>query len=372
MTLAPPRPAGTTSTPETPARPLDRPAVAHHPVPPQTPAGGPADGAAVLVTGAGGPAGIAVVRRLVALGHRVVAADADPRAAGGALAAVAITLPRADHPGFVEAVAAVAALHGADALIPTVAEELGVLRVAAYRLAAGGLGTWLPDVDAVEVCCDKIAFADCMRAAGVAHPVTGAGAQGWEDVPGPWVVKPRSGRGSRGVQLLDRWRHVAAAMQADPDLVVQTRLTGREFSADALVSRDGELLTAVPRWREETKAGISVKGTTFASDEVTALVAATLAAVGLTGPANVQGFVDADGRATVMEVNPRFSGALPLTLAAGADVVSAYLTGIRTPRAELPQMWFTPGVSMSRYFAETYTGPQGRPVVDPCAAVVPA
>ena len=160
---------------------------------------------------------------------------------------------------------------------------------------------------------------------------------------------------------------VVAAMSADSGLIAQTRLSGREFTADALVDRDGRLLTVVPRWRDETKAGISVKGTTFASPAVTDLVSDALAAVGLTGPANVQGFVADDGTATVVEINPRFSGGLPLTLAAGADVVSTYLSGIRDPQAELPFLWFTPGVRMSRYFAETYTSADGSPVADPCA-----
>ena len=83
----------------------------------------------------------------------------------------------------------------------------------------------------------------------------------------------------------------------------------------------------------------------------------------------MQGFVADDGTATVVEINPRFSGGLPLTLAAGADVVGAYLTGVREPGVELPQLYFTPGVRMSRYFAETYSSEDGSPVVDPCAPV---
>jgi carbamoyl-phosphate synthase large subunit len=169
------------------------------------------------------------------------------------------------------------------------------------------------------------------------------------------------------VRLLDTARAVADAMSADPGLIAQTRLDGREFTADALVDRGGRLLTVVPRWRDETKAGISVKGTTFDSEAVTDVAADALEAVGLTGPANVQGFVADDGTATVVEINPRFSGGLPLTLAAGADLVAAYLAGVLVPAAVLPPLWFTPGVQMSRYFAETYTGPDGLPVTDPCA-----
>jgi carbamoylphosphate synthase large subunit len=323
---------------------------------------------AVLVTGAGGPAGVAVVRRLTALGHRVVGVDADATAAGAALATVGAVVPRADHVRFVDALVALATTHGADALIGTVAEELPALAAGADRLAAAGVATWLPDPAAVEVCCDKAAFARALRTAGVPHPATTDTPAGLVTVPGPWVVKPRTGRGSRGVRLLDLRADVVEAMHADPALITQTRLSGREFTADALVGRDGGLVTVVPRWRDDTRAGISVKGTTFDSAEVTTVVAAALEAVQLTGPANVQGFVADDGRATVVEINPRFSGGLPLTLAAGADVVSAYLTGIRDRRAVLPHLWFTPGVRMSRYFAETYTADDGSAVPDPCVA----
>ncbi|MGY1780989.1 ATP-grasp domain-containing protein [Geodermatophilus sp. SYSU D01036] len=322
---------------------------------------------AVLVTGAGGPAGVAVVRRLVALGHRVVGVDADGTAAGAALATVGAVVPRADHVRFVDALVSLATTHGVDALIGTVAEELPALIAGAEQLAAAGVATWLPSADSVELCCDKAAFARTLRDAGVPHPATTDTPAGLVRVPGPWVVKPRAGRGSRGVRLLDARSAVAEALSGDASLIAQTRLEGREFTADALVGRDGGLLTVVPRWRDDTRAGISVKGTTFDSPAVTDVVAAALEAVRLTGPANVQGFVADDGRATVVEINPRFSGGLPLTLAAGADVVSAHLTGIRDPQARLPHLWFTPGVRMSRYFAETYTAEDGTPVTDPCA-----
>jgi carbamoyl-phosphate synthase large subunit len=311
-----------------------------------------------------------VIRRLVALGERVVAVDCDPAAAGGALAHISVPVPRADDPAFLPALLTAVAAHDVDALIGTVAEELPALAGGTALLAAAGVGTWLPDAASVDVCCDKAAFAGRMAAAGVRHPPTAATARDAAGLPGPWIVKPRAGRGSRGLQLLDDGPAVTAALAADPALIAQSRLSGREFTADALVARDGRLLTVVPRWRDETKAGISVKGTTFDSEPVTALVADALAAVGLTGPANVQGFVAGDGTATVVEINPRFSGGLPLTLAAGADVVAAYLAGLREPDAELPLLYFTPGVRMSRYFAEIYTGPDAAPVEDPCA--VPA
>jgi hypothetical protein len=47
--------------------------------------------------------------------------------------------------------------------------------------------------------------------------------------------------------------------------------------------------------------------------------AATLAlkAVGMAGPANVQGFVTDDGDVVIVEINPRFSGGLPIAARRG-------------------------------------------------------
>jgi carbamoyl-phosphate synthase large subunit len=53
-------------------------------------------------------------------------------------------------------------------------------------------------------------------------------------------------------------------------------------------------------------------------------------------------------------VNPRFSGGLPLSLHAGADLVGEYLRAImgRDPRAD--RLVARPGVTMVRYFDEVY------------------
>ena len=88
-----------------------------------------------IVTGAGGAAGVAVIRELVARGVDVVAADADERAVGLALATAGATLPRCDDPGFVDRVCDLAVEHDAQALISTVTEEMATLGRCADRLA---------------------------------------------------------------------------------------------------------------------------------------------------------------------------------------------------------------------------------------------
>jgi carbamoyl-phosphate synthase large subunit len=199
---------------------------------------------------------------------------------------------------------------------------------------------------------DKWCFARLCRIHAIPAPATALGTA--EGVPGPWIVKPRFGRGSRDVFTADTQDELAWALARVPEPIVQSRLVGREFTVDALTDRDAELVGAVPRWRLETKAGISTKGQTFTSDSLVEEVARLLNLLRLQGPANVQGFVDDQGNVAFTEVNPRFSGGLPLSLAAGADLVGEYLRGIHglQPRAE--RLVAMPNLTMARYHAEVF------------------
>lgn len=308
----------------------------------------------VIVTGAGGPAGVAVIRALQAAAFPVVGADASASAVGARLADEGAVVPRADDVRLAGCLLRLAATTGATVLISTVAEEMVGLEAASDELAAAGVRTWLPSSDTVELCIDKWQFARAMQQAGVPTPMTAMGEN--DGVPGPWIVKPRRGRGSRDVVAVDDPSDLTWALRRVPDPIVQTRLCGDEFTVDLLVDRDGTLAGAVPRWRLETKAGISTRGRTFRHEGVIAGVARLVDAIGLRGPANVQGFVAPDGAVTFVEVNPRFSGGLPLSLAAGADLVGEYVRGILGYPVRPQRLVFREGVTMVRYYEELFEG----------------
>ena len=306
----------------------------------------------VLVTGAGGAAGVAVIRALRQAGHYVIAVDADPMAVGLRLGDEGHPVPKFDDPTYLAALIRIATVYDAQALICTVAEEYHALAGAASYLNDAGVRTLMPTADSVNVCIDKWRFAQAMTDAGL--PVPSTGLAGADAVPGPWIVKPRFGRGSRDVHAVGNWKELAAAITLTPDPIVQTQIVGREFTVDALVSPTGDVVGTAARWRLATKAGISVLGTTFDDDAVAQVTTLVLKSLGHVGPANVQGFVTPDGEVVIIEVNPRFSGGLPLSLHAGADFVGEYLRVImgRAPRPE--RLVARPGVTMLRHFDEIY------------------
>jgi carbamoyl-phosphate synthase large subunit len=317
----------------------------------------------IFVTGAGGPAGINVVREALRLGHVTIAADCDPAAAGFHFADRSELLPRATDPHFGETLIALLEAHEVDVVLSTVVEELVVLNELHAELAALSVGHWGPTTEAIALCGDKVRFAERLAAHGVLTPESAPASTAIRGFglsrrtpPGPWIVKPRDGRGSRDVHAVDTRVALRAAVTLTPNPMVQTRVTGREFSVDALIGANSQILGCAARWRDAVRGGISTAGTTFVDPQVEDTVHRAVRAAGVCGPANIQGFVSHDGTVQIIEINPRFSGALPLSLASGCDLVGQCIAGASGDEVDRASLISTPGVSMARVFDEIFTG----------------
>ena len=277
----------------------------------------------VLVTGAGGPAGVAVIRSLLRRGDvEVYAADMDRWASGIYLVPAQrrrlVPAGRAEH--FVDTVLAMCEADGIDVLYPTVDVELP--RVAAQRERFTDVGTRIasPELRTLETALDKLSLARaCAHVAYVPRTElvgTPQALSGWQF---PVIVKPRRGAGSRGVRVVTSATELDA-VHDDEDLLVQELLPGEEYSVDVLADLDGHVVAAVPRARLRVDSGVAVAGVTVHDER--------LVAIGLTTVANVQLKLTADGTPGLLEVNPRFPGAMPLTIAAGVDMPSLVLDAV--------------------------------------------
>jgi carbamoyl-phosphate synthase large subunit len=99
---------------------------------------------------------------------------------------------------------------------------------------------------------------------------------------------------------------------------VQEYLDGAEYTIDMLCDVSGRVLSIVPRERVVIRAGVIDRGRTVKDARLFELALACAAAVPFFGPVNIQCRMVL-GRPVVFEINPRFSGGIPLTIAAGAD-----------------------------------------------------
>jgi carbamoyl-phosphate synthase large subunit len=248
-------------------------------------------------------------------------ADIDPHAPGLYLvdSAHRLLLPRGDDPDFVEAMLEICGEHDIDVLVPTVDSELVPLADARDELEAAGTSVLVAPTRALRLCLDKWAL---MQVADGSVPIPRSAPLDDDFDPGdfelPVLVKPRVGSGSRGVRRVDSWDALGAVR--DRSLLVQAHLPGPEYSLDVLARADGEVRAVVPRERLRIDSGIAITSRTVHDEELEAIGARAVETVGITGVANVQVMRDAAGAPRLIEINPRFPGTMPLTVASGVNM----------------------------------------------------
>jgi carbamoyl-phosphate synthase large subunit len=299
-----------------------------------------ADHVRALVTGAGGAAGVAVIRSLLARGDvAVYAADMDRWASALYLveASRRRLVPAGVAEDFVSGLQRLCADDRIDVLFPTVDVELPRLAAVRDQFEAAGTRLATPSLRTIETALDKFTLAltctDVVRVPRTELLTNPNAAHGWQF---PVIVKPRRGAGSRGVRAvvsqrdLDTLVETQAKVSPDvaSDLIVQAFLPGDEYSVDVLASQEGRVIAAVPRARLRVDSGISVAGVTVHDEALIATATAVAQRLGLQTVANVQLKRDADGTPALLEVNPRFPGAMPLTIASGVDMPSLTLDSV--------------------------------------------
>lgn len=137
----------------------------------------------------------------------------------------------------------------------------------------------------------------------------------------PCFVKPIRGSASVGTGVIRNERELTAHVATFGDLLImQEYVPGQEFTVDVYRSRDGKIRSVVPRQRLVVRAGEVEKGITV-KDQT--LIDETVKLANLLG--DLWGVFccqcrrSKDGVPRFFEINPRFGGGVPLSIAAGAN-----------------------------------------------------
>lgn len=305
---------------------------------------------AALITGAGGAAVPAMIEHLRAKRFRVVAVDADDAAPGLYLADVGYRIPLANDPAFAGTLARLCRAERVGALVPLVDEELLPVARLAEDLGIPLIG---PRPAFVATCLDKHLLMHRLSEAGIPVPESRLLRDGWQGIPFPLVLKPRTGRGSRGLKIAstpDDLDAYLAAVNPDPDAtLVQRCVEGAEFTVSVVAWRDGVVRAVVPKEIID-KRGITRIAVTRRQPAIDHLCRTIQERFRADGPFNVQLRIDArDGTPLPFEINPRFSTTITLTQAAGVDELGALVEVALGRRGSDSHSWtWREGVTMVR------------------------
>lgn len=315
----------------------------------------------VLVLGVGGQVSQGIVKALRhgSLPVRIVGGCVSPLSTGLYVCDSAVVSPYAHDPGFSEWVAGVCAREGVHAVLSGVEPVLDALapHAGALREQTGAVLVVSPP-DVLAVGRDKLETARWLESSGLPFPLSADAADPAgldalvERVGFPLLAKPRLGKGSAGIAVLDDSRALAR-VRGEAGLVVQQLLgdAADEFTAGCFVDRDGTTRGTIVM-RRTLVSGTTVSARIGAHPEVREVAQAVCAALRPLGPCNVQMRLN-DGVPTPFELNVRFSGTTPMRTHFGFDEVGAALRHLvlDEPATDLPLV--TAGVAL-RYWNELY------------------
>jgi carbamoyl-phosphate synthase large subunit len=248
----------------------------------------------------------------------VIVTDVNPLSPAVHVADRSYRVPIADDPDYVNELLAICEAEDVRLVVPTIDDELPLFGAARDAFKSAGVTAVCSSEATATLCNDKYATCARLEAAGVPAARTWLPAQLQEHMPLPLFIKPRIGRGAVGAFPVRTAEHLDFFLHYVESPVVQEYLSGPEYTIDVMCGFNGEPLSIVPRERVVIRAGVIDRGRTVNDPKLIELARAACAAIPFVGPINIQCRMRGDEPA-IFEINPRFSGGIPLTIQSGAD-----------------------------------------------------
>lgn len=177
-----------------------------------------------------------------------------------------------------------------------------------------------------------------------------------EKIEFPTVIKPRTGSGSKDTYIAknrEEFSYLKGSVVAIHDnlkkFIVQKFISGIEYTID-FFSVEGNVINKVVRKRTEHR-GVSLKGEVVYDDEAEKLLSDFCIKFNIDGLNNVQ-MIKAGGAFYILDFNPRPSGTIMLSVAAGVDFINNILEkreGHMISHYGMPKK-----VKMIRYLSELF------------------
>lgn len=286
---------------------------------------------------------------------KIVVASSDELTPAGCFADQAVQVPPIRDPGYVDRLIEVCLQHRIRVVVPLI--DLDLERLSPHLARFGEIGTTVvcPQPKLVDLCFDKLAFAQFAAHNGLRHPQTVSP----PDLAGlrfPVFYKRRRGFGSIGSGICQSPEEAIRLSAAAPDLVFQELVNAPEITVDAYIARSGRCVVRVSRVRDKVVAGESYKSYTVclpAVDDLAKRTIEALAREGLRGPLNVQIFHTTEP--VLLEVNTRLGSAVVLSnVATGGRLFDTLLHEALGGTSEGDPSDYRVGLHLNRFLGDVF------------------
>ena len=287
---------------------------------------------------------------------KVVATDMQLSAPALQAADIKIQVPAVYDPQYVDITLGICKAHKIDALISLNDLELPILGENKAKFEALGVTVIVSDPDVIDICFDKFKTAQWVESIGLNAPktyVTLASAKealAKGEIAFPLFMKPRWGSGSIGLETIDDMEELdiyyhllmkkikksilATASVGDEYIMIQEKLTGKEFGLDVMNDLQGNNVAVSVKQKLAMRAGETDKAITVDIPEVYEMGRKIGENLKHIGNLDVDIMQRANGDYCVLELNPRFGGGYPFSYEAGVNMPKAILEWLRGEKVD--------------------------------------
>lgn len=285
-------------------------------------------------------------------GGKVATADTSPYSPALYLASRHFLVPPSTERCFIDEMLRLCEREDIALVVPTRDEELPLFAAARQRFEQGGTRVMVSPPEAVSICQDKRAFARFCEEHGFGAPRSYAKSE-WRAPDLPLFAKPRFGKSGKGARRVFTEAGLRALLEAEDEYIVQEFVDASEYTIDLFADFGGRVLSAVPRLRQLVIGGESYVSRTVNEPKLIEEAVRLATALGLEGHNTIQAFWDTHA-VKFIEVNPRFGGAVALSIAAGADTPSMLLRLVAGEAVPSQVGQFEDGLVMLRYTEDLF------------------
>lgn len=204
------------------------------------------------------------------------------------------------------------------AIIPTRDGELRYFAKFKEHLSSYGIQVMISELDAVNICLDKLSFYEDGRRYNLPVIPTFTIFDNHGDIS-RWVVKERFGAGSNNIFINVSSEQVNECALELEYPIFQPFITGEEYSVDLYIDRTGKVKGCVCRKREFVLNGESQITTTVKNEKLERLCIDFVEKYQLYGHIVIQVLIDNENKFHIIECNCRFGGASTLSISVGLD-----------------------------------------------------
>jgi carbamoyl-phosphate synthase large subunit len=284
------------------------------------------------------------------LAGNIVAVDINPLAPALQIADRVYLVPRISDSAYVPTLTEICRRESVRLIFPLIDPDIQVLTAHREAFEAVDCTPVVVSPPAASVAADKWETLRLFRSVGIATP------RSWlpetlvmSELEFPLFLKPRFGSAGQHTYRVDDRAQLDFLLPRIPDAMVQELLPGPEVTSDVVCDLGGRLLGVVNRRRLEVRSGEVSKGVTIFDPTICEACSAIARGLPAVGPINVQCMMK-DGVPHFTEINARFGGGAPLSIAAGADFPKWLLeSALGLVPSALPMGSYTEGLFLTRF-----------------------